>query len=138
MNGKVVSRVEEKKGVKELRLKERIRVEKHSWLAARCGGPGYKAVPHYDAWRRGVMAHTSPVYLAVGEPWWMFDMETANYMITLLHGGINYIRDRSLQWKKDEVTHHHHHHDHFAFLEKPFQEALSAIHKRMHELGVPH
>ena len=84
------------------------------------------------------MAHTSPIYLAVGEPWWMFDAETANYLVTLLHGGIDYIRKRSLQWKPETVTHHHHHHDHLEFLEEPFQQAIAAVHKRMHDLGIPH
>ena len=84
------------------------------------------------------MAHTSPVYIAVGEPWWMFDPDTANYMLTLLHGGIDYIRTRSPQWKPGTVTHHHGREDHLEFLEEPFHEAISAIHKRMHDLGIPH
>ena len=28
--------------------------------------------------------------------------------------------------------------DHEAFLESPFKEAAAAIHKRMHQLGMPH
>jgi hypothetical protein len=28
--------------------------------------------------------------------------------------------------------------DHLAYLERPFQEAMAAIHKWIHELGIPH
>jgi len=138
LNGEVVDRVEESGGAKQLSLASKLKVEKHSWVCARCGGPGYGDLPHHDEWRRDVMAHTSPVYIAVGEPWWMFDLDTANYMLTLLNGGIDYIRTRSPQWKPGTVTHHHGHEDHLAFLEEPFREAISAIHKRMHDLGIPH
>jgi len=138
MNGEVVDRTEEARGTRALKLRSNVKVEKHSWIAARCAGPGYSAVPHHDAWHRGIMAHTSPVYLAVGGDWWMFDMDTANYMLTLLHGGIEYIRTRSVQWRPETVTHHHGRKDHLEFLEEPFQQAVAAVHKRMHELGVAH
>ena len=68
------------------RYRERITVSGHTWIAARCGGPEYFtggnfnsgfppswslkehggliADTHYDAWRRGIYAHTSPVYVA--------------------------------------------------------------------------
>jgi hypothetical protein len=32
----------------------------------------------------------------------------------------------------------HGEHDHLAYLGRPFQEAMAAIHERMHELGIPH
>jgi len=28
--------------------------------------------------------------------------------------------------------------DHYAFLERPYKEAMDAIHQRMHHLGIPH
>lgn len=139
MNGKVVARVEEPQGVRRLSLRERFRVERHSWIAARCAGMNYwQSSRHYDGWGRSVMAHTSPVYLAVGGEWWMFDLGAANYLLTLLHGGIEYIRRRALQWEPKSVTHHHGRADHLSFLEEPFHEAIRAIHKRMHALGIPH
>ena len=80
-DGRVVASTEESGGVRKLSLKAEIEVGAHSWLAARCGGPGYsRAVPHLDGWGRGIMAHTSPVYIACGGAWWMFDSETAQYM----------------------------------------------------------
>ncbi len=139
MNGNVVARTESAAGAKHLSLRERIPVEKHAWLAARCAGKNYfEQNSHFDCWRRGVMAHTSPVYLAVGGEWWMFDAGTANYLLTLLKGGIDYIHQRSAQWKPGTVSHHHHRDDHLKYLEEPFQQAIQAIHLRMHQLGIPH
>ncbi len=79
------------------------------------------------------MAHTSPIYLAVGENWWMFEAETAQYMLTLLEGGRAYIRQRSRQHPPGTVTHHHGEEDHLHFLDRPFREAIEAIHRRIHE-----
>jgi hypothetical protein len=84
------------------------------------------------------MAHTSPVYVAVGEPWWMFDAETAHYLLTLVHGGLDYIRQRSVQWPPGSVSHHHRSPDHTAYLEAPFREALEILHRRLHERGIAH
>lgn len=137
-NGEVVDRLEESAGTHEMQLKSRVTIDRHSWLAARCSGPGYEAVPHHDSWKRGIMAHTSPVYIAVGEDWWMFSRDTANYMLTLIQGCIDFIHTRSPQWQKGSVTHHHGREDHLAFLEEPFREAIQAIHRRMHSLGIPH
>lgn len=137
-NGEVVDRLEESAGTHEMHLKSRVTIDRHSWLAARCSGPGYEAVPHHDSWKRGIMAHTSPVYIAVGEDWWMFSRDTANYMLTLIQGCIDFIHTRSPQWQKGSVTHHHGREDHLAFLEEPFREAIQAIHRRMHSLGIPH
>ena len=93
---------------------------------------------HNDGWRRGIIAHTSPIYIAVGETWWMFDPETANYMLTLAEGGLSYIRKTARHYSSGSVTHHHGETDHQAFLERPFMEAIETIHKRMHELGISH
>lgn len=84
------------------------------------------------------MAHTSPVYLAVGGEWWMFDAGAANYLLTLMEGGVDYIQQRTLQWEPGSVTHHHGRDDHLAYLEEPFHQGMAAIHKRMHELGIKH
>lgn len=139
VNGDVVARSEESAGTKSMTLNERVRVDKHSWIAARCAGPGYfNGATHHDGWGRGIMAHTSPVYLAVGGEWWMFDLGAANYLLTLMEGGIDYIQQRSLQWEPGTVTHHHGRDDHLAYLEEPFHQGMAAIHKRMHALGIKH
>ena len=59
-------------------------------------------------------------------------------MLTLLDGSLQYMRTRAPQWKPGTTTHHHHHHDHQQFLESPFQEAIAAIHQKMHQHGIPH
>ena len=76
------------------------------------------------------MAHTSPIYVAVGEDWWMFSKDTAQYMLTLLHGGIEYIRRRSPQHPTGTVTHHHGEEVHLAYLERPFRQAIEALRAR--------
>jgi hypothetical protein len=122
-----------------LSLRERLTITGHTWLAARAGGPGYSnAVAHHDCWHRGIMAHTSPVYVAVGGPWWLYDADVATYMLTLVEGSLAYIRQRSRRDRPGSVTHAHGQADHQAYLERPFQEALAAIHERMHREGVPH
>ena len=68
----------------------------------------------------------------------MFDSETANYMLTLIEGGLSYIRNTARHHRPGTVTHHHGEDDHQAFLERPFVEAAEAIHRRMHQLGIPH
>ncbi|MBN64312.1 MAG: hypothetical protein CME20_23365 [Gemmatimonadetes bacterium] len=137
--GRVVASSEEAKGARKLSLKAEVKVEGHSWLAARCSGPNYfEGVPHYDGWGRGIMAHTSPVYLACGGEWWMFNQETAQYMMSLVEGSLHYIRHNSRQHLRDDVTHHHGEADHLTYLERPFVQAREAIHRRMHRLGIPH
>ena len=134
--GRVVASTESGKGTRRLELKEKLRVDGHSWLAARCGGQGYYGGGHHDLWHRGIFAHTSPVYVACGGDWWMFDEATAQYMLTLIEGDLNYIRESSGQDRRDTVTHHHGEGDHVAYLERPFHEARQAVQERMRERGI--
>lgn len=137
--GEVVATTEENNGSHKLQIKAHVKVDKHSWIAARCGGPEYvQAIPHHDGWRRGIIAHTSPIYLAVGGEWWMFDPETANYMLTLIEGGLSYIQQSARHYEHGTTTHHHGEDNHIEYLSRPFQEAREAIHQRMHKLGIPH
>jgi hypothetical protein len=138
-NGRVVASAEAAAGTNRLVLRESVRVEGNSWLTARCGGPGYYTpLAHHDCWRRGVMAHTSPVYVACGGDWWMFDPAGAQYMLTLIQGGLDYIRRRAPLDNPQRTTHHHGAADHQAFLEEPFHQALAAVHRRLHQHGLPH
>ena len=138
-NGEVVDCVEVSKGQKALNLNSQIKCDRHSWIVARCGGLNYpQATSHYDGWGRGIIAHTSPVYIAVGGEWWMFDLETANYMITLAEGSLSYIRNTARHYNPNHTTHHHGEENHLEFLERPFQEAIRTLHQRMHDLGIPH
>ena len=137
-NGHVVASTEDSNGTRRLALKEPVKVSGHTWLAARCGGPNYSSVPHHDGWGRSIFAHTSPIYIACGGEWWMFDKDTAQYMLTLIDGNLTYIRETAALHTSGTVTHHHGENDHIAYLERPFLEARKAIHRRMHQLGIPH
>ena len=136
--GRVVASTESKSGARRLELKEKIQVDGHTWLAARCGGPDYYGPYHIDAMTRGIFAHTSPVYVACGGEWWMFDKATAQYMLTMIEGDLEYIKETSGQHEPGAVTHHHGEDDHIAYLSRPFEQAREAIHDRMHKLGVSH
>ena len=150
--GRVVAATESKRGTRRLELKERLKVDSHTWLAARCGGTDYYttgnysssqtpslrpiANSHYDCLRKGIFAHTSPIYVSCGGDWWMFDEDTARHMLTILEGDLAYIRQVSVQHRPGTVTHHHGEEDHTAYLERPFHEAREAIYLRMRGLGI--
>ncbi|MBI4531626.1 MAG: CehA/McbA family metallohydrolase [Candidatus Latescibacteria bacterium] len=136
--GRIVASTEDAQGTRRLHLKTSLKVEGHTWLAARCGGPNYTAILHYDGWRRGVFAHTSPIYIACGGDWWLFDNDAAQYMLTIIEGGLSYIRHTAPHYPADTITHHHGEDNHLAYLERPFLEAQEAIHRRMHQLGISH
>lgn len=131
--GRVVAEATSTEGSRHLTVHERVHVDGDSWLAARVAGPDYTAVPHLDEWGRGIMAHTSPIYLATGEEWALRDPATTQYMLTLVEGTLSYIHELSHQHAHGMVTHHHGEDDHLAYLERPFREALEALHHRMHE-----
>src|SRR5262249_23599732 len=120
-------------------LTTKLAIDGHTWLAARASGPGYhQPLQHYDGWARGVMAHTSPIYVAVGGDWWLFDPRIAQYLLTLIDGTLSYIRELSPRYRPGTTPHHHGEADHQAYLERPFLEAQAAIHRRLHEMGVVH
>ena len=110
-------------------------VDGHSWLAARCGGPGGPAATspnHLDGWGRGVFAHTSPVYVQCGtDAWALFDEGVARYMQALVEGSLEHIRFGARRYPEGTVTHHHGGDDHLAYLEAPFLAALDQIARRL-------
>jgi len=128
--GRVVAVTEDAKGARRLHLKTSLKVDRHTWLAARCGRPDAGTLHHHDEWRRGMFAHTSPIYVAVDGEWWLFDQDAAQYMLTLIQGGLAYIRQAAPQHPLGAVTHHHGQDDHLAYLERPFHEAQVAIQRR--------
>lgn len=128
--GRVVATTEDAKGARRLSLKTSLKVDRHTWLAARCGRPQAGALHHHDEWQRGIFAHTSPIYVAVDGKWWLFDQDAAEYMLTLIDGGLAYIRQTAHHHPPGTVTHHHGQEDHLAYLERPFHEARAAIQRR--------
>ena len=126
--GKVVASTQDARGARRLELRAKLKIDRHTWLAARCGGPDYGSLPPgFDNRRRGIFAHTSPIYVAVGGPWWMFSEDAAQYMLTLIDGSLEYVRHKARYWPAQRVTHHHGHEDHLAYLEQPFHQARQAI-----------
>ena len=111
----------------------------NSWFAARAGGPDYKIeLRHRDVWQRGVMAHTSPVYLNCDEAAQLVDAETIEYMLTLIDGSLTHIRGGTLQFPPGTTTHWHGRDDHLRVLEEPFSRAREELHRLLHRLGLPH
>ena len=133
--GRVVASTERSGGTRRLELKERLRIDGHTWLAARAGGGGLLR-PHEEMRLRGVFAHTSPVYVACGGEWRMFDPGTAQYMLTMIEGALAYVNETSTQAVSGTLTHHHGEADHMAYLQRPFQEAGQAVRRRMQEPGI--
>jgi hypothetical protein len=133
-NGRVVASSEDPKGSRRLSVRACLRIDGDSWLAARAGGPGYfEFVPHRDADSKGVMAHTSPVYITCGEQYRAFSDTTVQYMLTLIEGSLAYIHELSPQHSANRVTHHHGEHDHMAHLSLPFIQAREALEGRLRE-----
>lgn len=129
--GRVVAEANSASGSRHLALHDRIHVDGDTWLAARVAGPDYTATAHRDGWGRGIMAHTSPVYVATSEDWALADPATAQYMLTLVEGSLSYIRELSHQHRPGTVTHHHGEADHLGYLERPFLEAQEILHRRL-------
>lgn len=131
-NGEVVASTEETDGARRLRLHERITFERDGWLAARAGGGRYfDFLPHRDVWQRGLMAHTSPVYVTCGDEYRVFSETTVQYMLTMIEGSLTYINELSTQDAIGSVTHHHDDQDHLAHLMQPFLEARELLEQRL-------
>ncbi len=108
-----------------------VPVSAHGWLCARVGGPNYEPIAHHDVWRRGVFAHTSPIYVAVGDARSMNSPDGLQYLLTLVEGGLAYARTLAPRRPDHLVTHHHGEPVHQAFLERPFLEAQAALRARL-------
>lgn len=137
-NGRVIAQTDAPTGSKSLAIRERVRIDGHGWICARVSGPNFQPILHNDIWSRGVFAHTSPIYIACGGDWEMADAAGLHYMLTLVDGMVEYIRETAPRYKPGTVTHHHGEIDHRAYLERPFTEAREALHRRMHRHGIPH
>jgi hypothetical protein len=138
-NGEVVASSDDPAGARELSVRTRVRAGGNGWICARAGGPGYEPlVVHHDCWSRGVFAHTSPVYLACGGEWAMANRPALEYLLTLVEGSLQYVRQVAPHRPDATTTHHHGESDHLAYLERPFLEAREALHRRLHQLRVAH
>ena len=134
LDGKVVASTADEAGARKLELHEKLVVSRNAWLTARVGGPGYwNPTRHNDEWNRAIMAHTSPVYVAVGGAWSHFDAEVSADMLNLVSGALQYVQEVSPQFPVGSVSHHHGRPDHAAFLARPYEEAMASIRKHLAE-----
>ena len=85
-----------------------------------------------------MFGHTSPIYVACGGEWAMFDEAVARDMLTLIDGSLVYIGETAPLDAPGTATHHHGESNHLAYLKRPFLEARDAVHRRMDALGIPH
>ena len=128
VNGEVVDEVSEPTSARRLSVSARVPIDGDSWIAARCGGPNYWDGPtHRGPWDRRIFAHTSPIYVALGdEPWSRIDPAHDERLRVVVRAGLDRIR-RGRRYPEDRITHHHTEDDHGAFLERPFLEALERL-----------
>lgn len=131
-NGAVVARTLARPGDRRIELTTEVTVDDDSWFAVRAGGPEYFDVArHRDVWTRGIFAHSSPVYVSVGDQWRRFERALVEEMLTLVRGGIEYVDETAIRSHAGPAHHHHGEHDHRAFLLRPFKEAEHALAERL-------
>jgi hypothetical protein len=123
LNGKVVASRNEPSGARTIRLTEKIKVDGPGWLAARCSSESGPT----SSWRFKIAAHTSPVYVQVpGRE--LFSPEAATYFLQLIDGAQLYVD--TLATRADPETH--------GRIRKFYTAARAALHRRMHQHGIPH
>jgi hypothetical protein len=108
-----------------------------TWFAARCVPDTDVNLRHRDEWERSVFAHTSPIYVTLNESWQLFSASTAEYMLTLIDGGVEHVHKNAALHVSDAVTHHHGEKDHVSYLLRPFEEARAAILDRARSNSYP-
>lgn len=96
VNGRVVASTSSSKGRKALSLNEKIKLKDTCWIAARCGSRSM--VQH--CWPIHLGAHTSPVYVVVGDRE-LFSPSDASYMLTLIDGGLTYLDKLSVRYSEE-------------------------------------
>ena len=133
VGGRVAAEASAPTGTRKLALRERLKVDGHTWIAARAGGPAYyDARRTLDAMERGVFAHTSPIYVACGdEDWSMRDDRMYEYLLTRVDAARTYVRDVTARTRLGGGGHPHGEDDHLAFLERPFLEARERLLARL-------
>jgi hypothetical protein len=130
VRGRVAASTDHAQGPRSrLTLSEPVHIPADSWVAARCRGSDATR-SHLDEWGRPVFAHTSPVYITTNGEWSSRDDAAAEYMLTLVEGGLQYVRKTAVRYPTGTVTHHHGRDDHLSYLEGPFHEALAALRAR--------
>jgi hypothetical protein len=123
VNGRVVASASSREGAKKLSVVQRAKLPRSSWIAARCASN----LARYTNWHERIGAHTSPVYVVVGNQE-IFSPSDASYMLTLIDGGLTYLDTLSVRY--DEKRHRQ--------MKAVFQRAQAHLHARLHAHGHAH
>jgi hypothetical protein len=123
LNGRVVASREERDGVREMTLREKVQVNGPGWLAARC----FSKVGLTTSWDLKVLAHTSPVYVQVPRQD-LFSESGAAFLMTLIEGAQTWVE--TLATRPDAERLHR--------IRKMLSDARDRLHQRMHEHGIHH
>jgi len=123
-----------------LEWRGRVKIERDTWIAARCGGLGYatNALTHHIEppprgekaidFSKAIIAHSSPVYVTTGERYRARDERVLRYLLTAMEGGIAHLRGRANIAGPATAYPHR---DHLAHLERPYHEAATALRRRL-------
>jgi hypothetical protein len=122
-NGRVIADAAADPGGRSATLSVKHEVGDSCWIAARC----YGEIDLQHAWVNKVAAHTSPVYVTVGDKE-LFSPQVATFMLTLIEGGITYLRETATYRDADKRERH------VGF----FESARAELHRRLHAHGIPH
>jgi hypothetical protein len=123
MNGQVVAAADRRDGARSLSVSKKVKVTASSWIAARCGSE----LSRHVNWVDRIGAHTSPVYVVVDNQE-IFSPSEANYMLTLIDGGLTYLDTLSVRY--DEERHRK--------MKAVYQRAKAHLHARLHAHGHGH
>ncbi len=123
MNGRVVASHEEREGVRDLTLKESIKITSPCWLAARCSS----SLGPVTTWGFKIAAHTSPIYLQIpGHE--LFSASASSYFLKIIEGAEAWVETLAIRPDLDRLE----------SVRKVFREARAELHSRLHKHGVPH
>ncbi|MBI4306494.1 MAG: CehA/McbA family metallohydrolase, partial [Chloroflexi bacterium] len=115
-NGLVIAEAADSKGTVSLKIKEDVLLERPGWLAARC----ISEHTQWNVWPVKFGAHTSPVYVEMAGSQ-VFDGPTAEYLITVLEGGITWLNTLAIPATPER---------HRA-IKKVFEDAIADIRAKM-------
>jgi hypothetical protein len=131
LSGRVIASSDSEAGAHELRINERVTIDKPGWICARVDGGGPEHLTqHRDEWRRAIMAHTSPVYIACGAQEHPADREALEHIRTLIDRARTYVENRAAISAGTDVLHHHGG-NHREYLIRPFDQARTVIEHRL-------
>jgi hypothetical protein len=122
-NGRVVASQDERDGVREMTLREKVQLTGPGWLAARC----FSRVGLTTAWGFKVLAHTSPVYLQMpGQD--LFSEPGAAFLMTLIEGAQTWVETLATRPDVERLNR----------VRKMLSDARDRLHQRMHQHGIQH